>query len=768
MDQSATPLILCVDDDKVTLRAIERSLRNTGYDVLTADGGNQALETLATATPDLILLDAVMPGMDGYEVCERLRQHEDLGHIPVIFVTSLEQQEDKVRALALGAADYLPKPIQKDLLLGKVASHLETHARWQELQDLNANQPNHDSLTSAPEDPSDRTSQDPGGRDIGLSPAVFSQFLQFLATRPSIPPGKRDKLAHVTPPELYSMSSEFGISDSQVAQWIAEFLKLSYEPVVGPEKVALGVLPPPFCKTNLVVAIDQNPGDLNNPNRAFVLSNPFNWELLRILRKYQNPAQPLTLLITEPKNIQTLFEKAGTTVAKEAKNVSISDIEVKLRERYQPSSEETNASLLEGSTEESEPLILLVNQLIESAYLSGASDIHIEPWEHEILVRNRIDGELRIVNRFKPRSLIRPIVSRLKVMSGLDIAERRLPQDGRIMFKKYNTRGLDFDLRVASAPMNFGEKVVMRILDKNKAVMPLADLGLSKRHLALYREKIKTPYGMVLHVGPTGSGKSMTLYAALNEVQTPEVNIQTVEDPIEYTLAGINQLQVHREIGLTFSRALRSYLRQDPDVILVGEIRDRETADIAVEAALTGHLLLSTLHTNDAPSTVTRLVEMGIEPFMVSSSVVLVCAQRLMRRLCKSCKEEYRPEPDERRLVGLPPDSQLPLYRAKGCEKCSHTGYKGRIGIHEILVPDDDMRKAINQHGITAEALKRQAIETCDMTTLYWDAMEKVRQGITSVEDALSKVRKDEFDTRPDWMFEELGLEKPANRDQIQ
>jgi type IV pilus assembly protein PilB len=352
-------------------------------------------------------------------------------------------------------------------------------------------------------------------------------------------------------------------------------------------------------------------------------------------------------------------------------------------------------------------------------------------------------------------------------MSNLDIAERRLPQDGRIIFKKYTNRGFDFDLRVASAPMNHGEKVVMRILDKNKAVMPLPDLGLSSRNLVLYREKIKTPYGMILHVGPTGSGKSMTLYAALNEVQTPEINIQTAEDPIEYTLAGINQLQVHREIGLTFSRALRSYLRQDPDVILVGEIRDKETAEIAIEAALTGHLLLSTLHTNDAPSTVTRLIEMGIEPFLVSSSMVLICAQRLIRRLCKECKEEYEPELDEKRLIGVHPDAQVTIFRAVGCEKCGHAGYKGRTGVHEMLVPNDEVRKLINQHGMTSEALKRQAVELCDMTTLYWDAMEKVRQGLTSIEDVLANIRKDEFDTRPNWIFKEFGLEKPANRDEM-
>ena len=613
---------------------------------------------------------------------------------------------------------------------------------------------------------SDPSGPDPINRDIGLSPADFSQFKQFLTTQPSVPPAKREKLANITPTGLYSLSSEFGISDNQVAQWIAEFLKLPYHPMVGPEKVALGVLPPPFCKTNLVVAINENPAEAN-PKRAFVLSNPFNWELLRILRKYQDPSQPLSLIISEPKVIQALFERSGNSSAREAKNVSMTDIENKLRERYEPTQAETDASLLEGSTEESEPLILMVNQLIEGAYIAGASDIHIEPWENEILVRYRVDGQLRIVNRLRPRSLIRPLVSRIKVMSGLDIAERRLPQDGRIIFKKYTNRGFDFDLRVASAPMNHGEKVVMRILDKNKAVMPLPELGLSSRNLDLYREKIKTPYGMILHVGPTGSGKSMTLYAALNEVQTPEINIQTAEDPIEYTLAGINQLQVHREIGLTFSRALRSYLRQDPDVILVGEIRDKETAEIAIEAALTGHLLLSTLHTNDAPSTVTRLMEMGIETFMVSSSLVLICAQRLVRRLCKTCKEEYKPELDEKRLIGVRPDAELTIFRAVGCEKCGHAGYKGRVGVHEMLVPNDEMRKTINQPGISSEALKRQAVELCGMTTLYWDAMEKVRQGLTSVEDVLANIRKDEFDARPDWMFEELGLEKPTNREEL-
>ena len=742
MEPQAKPRILCVDDDRVTLRAIERSLLTNGYMVLTADSGNRALQTLQSIKPDLILLDAMMPGLDGYEVCARLRQNQEFNSIPVIFVTSLEQKEDKAKAFALGAADYITKPIQKDVLLGKVASHLETHARWKEL----------DQAETAAKQADPQPNAEVAHRSAGLLRSDFPQFRLFLAKQPSLPPGKQERILSLSPKDLYSLSSELGVSDEQIAKWIAEFLQLPYLQTVGAEKVALGVLPPPFCKTNLVLPLT------SDQKRTFVLSNPFNWELLRLLKKYETASNPLHLCLTEPRNILAFF-RGGVSPTQQTTTapVAISDIEKKLRERYQPA-EDTSTSVLDGSTEESEPLIVLVNQLIENAYVAGASDIHIEPWENEILVRYRVDGVLRIVNRFTPRSLIRPLVARLKIMSDLDISERRLPQDGRIIFKKYTSRGFDFDLRVATAPMNHGEKVVMRILDKQKAVMPLANLGLSPRHLALYRDKIETPYGMILHVGPTGSGKSMTLYAALNEVQTPEVNIQTCEDPIEYTLAGINQMQIHREIGLTFQRALRSYLRQDPDIILVGEIRDKETAEIAIEAALTGHLLLSTLHTNDAPSTITRFIEMGIEPFMVSSSLVLVCAQRLLRRLCKECKETYHPDQEQKQLVGVDHDMDISLYRAKGCSACNGTGYKGRIGIHEILVPDDVMRKAINQHGVTSESLKRMAIENTDMTTLYWDAMEKVRQGVTSVEDALANVRRDEFDSRPRWMFEELGL----------
>jgi len=716
--------ILCVDDDRVTLRVMERLLANNGYTVLTAESGERALQVLQTTKPDLILLDVMMPGLDGYEVCAKLQQDKDLSYIPVIFCTAREEEEDKTRAFALGAVDYLVKPTPNEVLLQKVASHLKTKASW---RDLKAPLP----------------------RRSETQAADFLQFKTFLSTHVSLTPPKRAILPTLTPPQMYALAPELGLTPAQMAQNVADFLHLSYLPQFRPEEVALGVLPPPFCQTNLVVALKEAATE----DYTFALSNPFNWELVQLLKKRREHSQPPKLFVTEPQNIISLFEEASAQGKEIRRKASMSDIEQQLRKRYQTEAETIQVTA--ESTEESEPIIVLTNQLIEHAYTMGASDIHIEPWEDEVIIRYRIDGAMRIVNRLQPQSLIRPLVSRLKVMSGLDIVERRLPQDGRIVFKKFSNKGLDFDLRMATAPMNFGEKVVLRILDKRKAVLPLVDLGFSPRNLELYREKITTPYGMILHVGPTGSGKSMTLYAALNEIQKPDMNIQTVEDPIEYTLPGINQMQMHREIGLTFERALRSYLRQDPDVILVGEIRDRETAEIAVEAALTGHLLLSTLHTNDAASTIIRLIEMGIEPFMVSSSIVLVCAQRLLRRLCNECKEAYQPTAEERALVGIPSQAEITLYRPKGCRTCSDIGYKGRIGTHEVIVPNDAMRRVINTKGITAEALKRLAVEDGGMTTLYWDAMEKVRAGICSIEDTLSEVRKDEFDSRPAWMSKE-------------
>lgn len=394
------------------------------------------------------------------------------------------------------------------------------------------------------------------------------------------------------------------------------------------------------------------------------------------------------------------------------------------------------------SDEESAPIIKLANRIVEEAYFAGASDIHIEPFEKETRVRVRVDGVL--LNRLTiPTAASGALLARLKVMAQLDIAEKRMPQDGRIIFKQYNKKGVDIDLRVSTAPLNHGEGIVMRILDKQKSTLPLPALGFSERNLGLYRDLIQRPYGMILHCGPTGSGKSMTLYSALNEINTADICIRTAEDPIEYTLPGLLQMQMQRKIGLTFASALRSFLRQDPDVILVGEIRDRETAGIAVEAALTGHLLFSTLHTNDAPTTVSRLTEMGIEPFMISASLICVCAQRLMRRVCKSCKKNYTQEGNEAEIMqrALSWTGKVPGANEDGCPSCGGNGYKGRVGIHELMATSEDLIKAINA-GEEAAMIKRIAMRT-GMMTLHQDSMLKVKEGLTTMEESIGTVPPD-------------------------
>jgi type IV pilus assembly protein PilB len=476
---------------------------------------------------------------------------------------------------------------------------------------------------------------------------------------------------------------------------------------------------------------------------AVVMTNPLDYA------KRESFTLATELNIDEVRVVSaTLFETLVKRYFKDSKqssggdDVDIGSVTKVISDAYESDADGADLKTFDLESEDSAPIIQLANRIVEDAYISGASDIHIEPMEKDLLVRYRIDGLCQEKLRL-PKQVATALVTRLKIMCNLDISERRLPQDGRIVFKKFTKKNIDIDLRVATGPMNFGEKVVMRILDKQKSTLPLQALGFSEENLARYRECIRQPYGMILHCGPTGSGKSMTLYSALAEVNTPDVNIQTAEDPIEYTLPGLNQMQMNRQIGLTFARALRCYLRMDPDVILVGEIRDEETAGIASEAALTGHLLVSTLHTNDAPSTVTRLSEMGIEPFNISASLVCVCAQRLLRRVCKNCKMPYEPEGREKQIIekALGWSGQIFKANPQGCPVCNGQGYKGRVGIHELMVNCEALTEAINKEVEVAE-LKRIAMKT-GMKTLHQDSMLKVKMGLTTVEEALANVPPD-------------------------
>lgn len=400
--------------------------------------------------------------------------------------------------------------------------------------------------------------------------------------------------------------------------------------------------------------------------------------------------------------------------------------------------EETEVRELREVVEEA-PIVKLVNQVLSEAIAKGASDVHIEPYEKTLRIRYRVDGMLYDVMQ-QPLHLRAPISSRVKILANLDIAERRLPQDGRIELKM---KDREFDLRVSTLPTIFGEKVVMRILDRSGLVLDLTKLGFEEKALREFNESIHAPYGMLLVTGPTGSGKTTTLYSALSTINEVGVNIMTAEDPVEYHLGGINQLQVKEEIGLTFATALRSFLRQDPDIILVGEIRDFETAEIAIKAVFTGHLVLSTLHTNDAPSSISRLLNMGIEPFLVAESIRLIVAQRLVRKICQKCKEEEKVPLRALVDVGflIEEAKTVKCLRGKGCPACNGIGYRGRIALFEVMTVTNELRELILQ-GAPASEIKKAAVRS-GMRTLRMAGLTKVKEGITSIEEVLRVTVKD-------------------------
>ena len=398
--------------------------------------------------------------------------------------------------------------------------------------------------------------------------------------------------------------------------------------------------------------------------------------------------------------------------------------------------EELDLENIQQQSEEA-PVVRLVNIILTDAIKRAASDIHIEPYEKEYRVRYRIDGILYEVMR-PPLKLREAITSRVKIMARLDIAEKRLPQDGRIKIKtRFAGRVKDLDYRVSVLPTIFGEKVVLRLLDKDNLMLDMTKLGFETESLRHFEQAIFRPYGMVLVTGPTGSGKTQTLYSAISRINSPETNIMTAEDPVEFNLVGINQVQMKEQIGLNFAASLRSFLRQDPDIILVGEVRDFETAEVAIKAALTGHLVLSTLHTNDAPSSINRLMNMGIEPFLVASSVHLIVAQRLVRRICNNCKEPLEIPPQALENIGFGKDEikTLKLFKGKGCERCTGTGYRGRLGLFEVMPIDEELRELVLS-GASAAELRDKAQEN-GMISLRLSGLQKIRDGSTTIEEVM-------------------------------
>lgn len=465
---------------------------------------------------------------------------------------------------------------------------------------------------------------------------------------------------------------------------------------------------------------------LSDPANIFILDE------LKLLTKCE-----IIPLISYDSDIQRAIEqyyKKSDAIEQVLKDMKDADMELVAEDK------EIDLAAMKEQAEDA-PVIKLVNAVLSQAIDDRASDIHIEPYEDTLRIRYRVDGSL--IEGPSPNKKLHPaIVSRIKILSELDIAERRLPQDGRFKIK-FDDRIVD--LRVSVIPTVFGEKVVMRILDRSKLMLDLTKLGLEVEDMNQFEAMIRKPYGMVLVSGPTGSGKTTTLYSALNTINSEDINIMTIEDPVEYQIKGINQVQAKPDIGLTFAAGLRSFLRQDPDVVLVGEIRDLETAEIAIKAALTGHLVFSTIHTNDAPSTVTRLTDMGVEPFLVTASLIMIVAQRLIRRVCPRCRELYIPPLDSLDALGVPMSARtegIRFSRGLGCDYCKKTGYRGRVSIYEILIVNDEIRQAVIE-GQSLITIKRLAREN-GMRTLRESGILKVIDGTTSVEEVLSATIADE------------------------
>ncbi|MCX5711020.1 MAG: ATPase, T2SS/T4P/T4SS family [Candidatus Omnitrophica bacterium] len=485
------------------------------------------------------------------------------------------------------------------------------------------------------------------------------------------------------------------------------------------------VIPQEFAYKNTVLPLSRTLKSL-----TVAMADPLDIILIDNLRRLTNcEINPVIATKTDiQKAVEDFYGKSAMFREAVEASYDISSVDSGATVDTSAGDQELSLDKLIARAEEA-PVVKLVDLIIRQAIDERASDIHIEPFKDKISLRYRIDGKLYEIPP-PAKHLHLPIISRIKILSKLDIAEKRLPQDGAFMVK-INERPID--IRVSSIPTIYGEKIVMRILDRSKVVLDLNLLGFEPKQLELMRKAMEAPYGLVFLTGPTGSGKTTTLYAMLNEMKSPTKNILTIEDPVEYKLEGVNQVQIKPEIGLTFATALRSFLRQDPDIMLVGEVRDLETAQICVRSALTGHLVLSTLHTNDAPSAVNRLMDIGIEPYMLAPSLLMIVAQRLVRRLCPDCKEAYEPTAEQLKNIKLKADL---IYRPKGCDKCNQSGYKGRICVDEVLMANAQIQDLINQRAPFQKI--REVAKATGMQTLYETALKKVEQGSTSLEEALS------------------------------
>jgi type II secretory ATPase GspE/PulE/Tfp pilus assembly ATPase PilB-like protein/DNA-binding response OmpR family regulator len=705
VNRSSGALILCIDDNRDVLNLLERILAGAGHTVITAGDGRQGLAEAKKRRPDLILLDVIMPEVDGFIVCAQLQANPETAYIPVVFLTALDGEEDRAKAFAVGAADYLAKPVQKESLLAKVGEQLKTSLRWQELKERVVLW------------------------DGTVRPTHFSQFKQSLIDRLDLSQDIRDQLIGTAPLDIYKACESLGISQGQMTAWMADFLSFPMLSIIDPANLLMGFIPVSFARENRVVAMaDEQSG------RSFILTNPFDWILLDTLKKFFGLHRDTLLQLAEPGHIDLLFEQSEETP------VTMTAVRAELPGEVP----EESVEKMRLEDLEKRPVVAIANNILHSAVSERASDIHIEPKVGNTVVRFRIDGDMREVYTLKKSTGVM-LISRLKAIAGLDITERRKPQDGAV---EAVIAGKTFKLRLATTSTPGGESLIMRLLEPGVKAKDLQSLGMTDAQVRSMIDFANRHQGLVLIVGPTGSGKTTTIYSLLSQIDCRTRSLISVEDPVEYRIPFANQQQVDEKGGVTFEAILKSSVRQDPDILYIGEVRDNYSARVAMDFASTGHLTISTLHTSNATTAIFRLERLGIGRGMMADSILGIVAQRLIKKLCLHCRV-VKPTSAEEREQLRPFTAMIPSETAHpvGCLQCGETGYFGREAVYEIIRFDPVVVEMVRS-GEPISGIRSFIHQRGDYL-ISQHAVEKVRTLTTALKDVHEKI-----------LLEETGLQK--------
>jgi len=703
MAEQIKPLILSIDDDPDIRRLLEQMLVGSGYEVLTAVSGKEALRIAKNLKPDLVILDVMMPEMNGYEVCMKLQEDKDTAYIPVIFLTSKDEEQDKAKAFAVGAVDYVTKPFKKQVILEKIKQHLNTKNKWIELK------------------------KEIKHHKVDVSVLDFKGFKDFITEELRLSETAKSKISVSISDMIYSILAKEGVPPNQVAMLIAKYCRLPYLPIIESEKVLLGVLPKPFSENYSVIAIGEG-----NRIDGYVMSNPFNWELLETLKKHSR-SNEINIFITEPENIYSLLEYGETTADKK---ISILEEKIKISNPLKKKALDVSDNEIEKR-----PIVHITNTILYSAVTERASDIHIEPKENHTVVRFRIDGDMRDMFSFNNMTGIM-VVTRLKALGGLDITEKRKPQDGALEAVIDNRT---FKLRLATTSTPFGESVIIRLLEPTVKQKDLRELGMTDEQVSIMIDFASRNQGLILIVGPTGSGKTTTIYSLLAKIDCQKRSLISVEDPVEYTIPFANQQQVNEKMGVTFEALLKSSVRQDPDILFIGEVRDPYSARVAVDFASTDHVTITTLHTSNATTAIFRFERLGITRGQMADTIIGIVAQRLLKKLCPYCKN-IAPITDREKEMLRQYIDELPneVAHPVGCPKCNNTGYFGREGIYEIIRFDPLISDMVRSNRSIAEIRSMARREGNYLISNH--AVEKVKRLIFAPEDVYYKVLVEEIE----------------------